>query len=91
MLTKIARLMHAILFISLGIMFLGQLILDMTIISHYLQLLCLFATVISMYFFEDLVVKYRTKVVLEQMLGNNMFDRNKDKYTVSISRKRIGQ
>lgn len=90
MLTKIARLMHAILFISLGIMFLGQLILDMTIISHYLQLLCLFATVISMYFFEDLVVKYRTKVVLEQMLGNNMFDRNKDKYTVSISRKRMG-
>lgn len=84
MFTKIARLMHAILFISLGIMFLGQLILDMTIISHYLQLLCLFATVISMYFFEDLVVKYRTKVVLEQMLGNNMFDRNKDKYTVSI-------
>lgn len=83
--------MHAILFISLGIMFLGQLILDMTIISHYLQLLCLFATVISMYFFEDLVVKYRTKVVLKQMLGNNMFDRNKDKYTVSISRKRIGQ
>lgn len=83
--------MHAILFISLGIMFLGQLILDMTIISHYLQLLCLFATVISMYLFEDLVVKYRTKVVLEQMLGNNIFDRNKDKYTVSISRKRIGQ
>lgn len=83
--------MHAILFISLGIMFLGQSILDMTIISHYLQLLCLFATVISMYFFEDLVVKYRTKVVLERMLGNNMFDRNKDKYTVSISRKRIRQ
>lgn len=82
--------MHAILFISLGIMFLGQLILDMTIISHYLQLLCLFATVISMYFFEDLVVKYRIKVVLEQMLGNNIFDRNKDKYTVSISRKRMG-
>lgn len=82
--------MHAILFISLGIMFLGQLILDMTIISHYLQLLCLFATVISMYFFKDLVVKYRTKVVLEQMLGNNIFDRNKDKYTVSISRKRMG-
>ena len=90
MLTKISRLMHAILFISLGIMFLGQSILDMTIISHYLQLLCLFATVISMYFFEDLVVKYRTKVVLEQMLGNSIFDRNKDKYTVSISRKRMG-
>lgn len=89
MFIKIARLMHAILFISLGIMFLGQLILDMTIISHYLQLLCLFATVISMYFFEDLVVKYRTKVVLEQMLGNNIFDRNKDKYTVSISRKQM--